>query len=155
MIVIIDSGVLGILANPNKSKEVSNAQEWLYSLLLKGIYVCSSEICDFEVRRSLILESHKKPNLNSIQNLDKLREIIDFLPITSELLRTASNFWASARIQGIPTADNKSLDIDIIICSHWQELQKEFPGRYIVIATTNVKHLSRFAEAQTWRNIRL
>jgi len=39
------------------------------------------------------------------------------------------------------------------ICSHWQKLKKEFPGRYIVIATTNVKHLSRFAEAKNWVDI--
>ena len=90
MIVFIDSGVLGILANPNKMNEVSDTQEWLYKLLSQGVYVCSSEICDFEVRRSLILESQKKPNLNSIQNLDQLREIVTFLPVTSKLLRTAS-----------------------------------------------------------------
>ena len=155
MIVFIDSGVLGILANPNKLAEVSDCQEWLYRLLSQGVYVCSSQICDFEVRRSLILESQKKANLNSIQNLDQLSEIIYFLPVTAELLRKASILWASARSQGMPTADNKSLDIDIIICSHWQELKEEFPGRYIVIATTNVKHLSRFTEANTWRNIQL
>jgi hypothetical protein len=39
------------------------------------------------------------------------------------------------------------------ICTHWQKLKKEFPGRYIVIATTNVKHLSRFAEAKNWVDI--
>ena len=155
MIVFIDSGVLGILANPNRIGEISDTQEWLYRLLSQGVYVCSSEICDFEVRRSLILESQKKPYLNSIKNLDQLREIISFLPVTSELLKKASVLWASARSQGIPTADNKSLDIDIIICSHWQMLKEEFPGRYIVIATTNVKHLSRFTEANSWRNIQL
>lgn len=155
MIVFIDSGVLGILANPSKLNEVSECQEWLYRLLSQGVYVCSSEICDFEVRRSLILESQKKPRLNSIQNLDQLREIISFLPVTSELLKKAAVLWSYARSQGIPTADNKSLDIDIIICSHWQELKEEFTGRYVVIATTNVKHLSRFAEAQTWKNIKL
>lgn len=152
MIVFIDSSVLGILSNPNRLSEVMDCCEWLYRLLSRGVYVCSSEICDFEVRRSLILEFQKKPHLNSIQKLDELREIISFLPITSELLKTASSLWASARNQGIPTADNKSLDIDIIICSHWQILQEEFPGRYVVIATTNVKHLSRFAEAKSWRD---
>ena len=153
MIVFIDSGVLGILANPNSVGEVRDCQEWLYKLLSRGIYVCSSEICDFEVRRSLILELQKKPHLNSIQNLDQLQEIISFLPITSQLLRKASEIWASARHQGIPTASSKSLDIDIIICSHWQQLKEEFPGCYVVIATTNVKHLGRFAEAKTWQSI--
>ena len=153
MIVFIDSSVLGIIANPNKIGEPNKCREWLYKLLSQGVYICSSEICDFEIRRNLILEYQKKPHLNSIHNLDKLQEIISFLPIDWELLKEASTLWASARSQGIPTADNKSLDIDIIICSHWQKLKEEFPGRYIVIATTNVKHLSRFAEAKNWVDI--
>jgi hypothetical protein len=153
MIVFIDSSVLGILANPNRIGEASDCREWLYKLLSRSAYVCSSQICDFEVRRSMLLESHHKPHLNSIPNLDNLQEIISFLPITSELLKKASSLWADARSQGIPTADNKSLDIDIIICSHWQMLKEEFPARYVVIATTNVKHLSRFSEAKTWRDI--
>jgi predicted nucleic acid-binding protein len=153
MIVFIDSGVLGILANPRKTGEVSDCEEWLYRLIARGIYVCSSELCDYEIRRSLILTYQKQPQLTGIQNLDELREIITFLPITTELLKKASVLWATARSQGMPTADNKSLDIDMIICSHWQMLQAEFPGRYIAIATTNVKHLSRFTEAKNWRYI--
>ncbi|YAF97653.1 MAG: type II toxin-antitoxin system VapC family toxin [Nodularia sp. CChRGM 3473] len=153
MIVLIDSGVLGILVNPNKVGETSDCEQWLYSLLSQGVYICSSDLCDYEVRRSLILETKHKPHLQSLENLNDLREIIDFLPVSSSLLIQASSLWASARSQGIPTADNKSLDIDIIICSQWQELKQEFPGRYVVIATTNVKHLSRFAEAHTWRNV--
>ena len=30
---------------------------------------------------------------------------------------------------------------------------EEYPGRYIVIATTNVGHLSRFSEAKEWQDI--
>ena len=65
----------------------------------------------------------------------------------------AANLWAEARIQGIPTADDKSLDADIIICAQYKLLKQEYPGRYIVIATTNVKHLNRFTEAQKWQEI--
>jgi hypothetical protein len=153
MIVFIDSGVLGLLGNPNKSGEAYDCEQWLYSLLSQGVYICSSEICDFEVRRSLVLASQKNTEINSIQNLDELREIIDFLPISSALLKQAAYLWASARSQGIPTADDKSLDADMIICTQWQMLKAEFPGRYIVIATTNVKHLSRFSESKVWRDI--
>jgi len=28
-----------------------------------------------------------------------------------------------------------------------------YPGQYIVLATTNVKHLQRFIEAQEWEDI--
>lgn len=127
--------------------------EWLFSLLRKGIFVVSSDICDYEVRRSLILESWKKPNINSIASLDELQNLITFLPLTSKIIKKAANLWAEARIQGIPTADNQSLDVDIIICAHYQLLKQEYPGRYVVIATTNVKHLSRFTEAKVWREL--
>ncbi len=53
----------------------------------------------------------------------------------------------------MPTADDMSLDADVIICAQYQLLAEEYPGRYVVIATTNVKHLSRFTEAKEWPNI--
>jgi hypothetical protein len=155
MIVFIDSGILGILANPNKKGEVNDCEQWLYKLLSQGVYICSSDLCDYEVRRNLILETNKKPHLNSIKNLEELKELITFLPVSPSLLIQAASLWAEARVRGMPTADNKTLDVDIIICSQWQMLKEEFPSRYIVIATTNVKHLSRFAEALSWREIRL
>jgi hypothetical protein len=153
MIVFIDSGVLGLLANPNNLDEAVECENWLYTMLSRGINVYSSDLCDYEVRRSLVLASQKKSSLNGIPKLNGLREIIFFLPITYPLLIKASSLWAQARSKGIPTANDSSLDVDIIICCHWQMLQEESPGRYAVIATTNVKHLSRFAEAQLWRNI--
>ncbi|MGK7874367.1 MAG: type II toxin-antitoxin system VapC family toxin [Xenococcaceae cyanobacterium] len=154
MIVFLDSGVLGILANPNKIGEANDCEQWLLGLLSKGVSMLTSDICDYEVRRSLILESKRKPNINSLESLDELLQIITFLPLTSDLIREAASLWAEARSQGMPTADDKSLDVDVIICAQWKLLTEEFPGRYIVIATTNVKHLSRFAEAQEWRNIK-
>ena len=154
MIVFLDSGVLGILANPNKIGEASDCEQWLLSLLSKGVSILTSDICDYEVRRSLILESKKKPNINSLESLDELQEIITFFPLTSDLMREAAFLWAEAHFQGIPTASEKNIDVDIIICAGWKLLTEEFPGRYIVIATTNVEHLSRFAEAQEWGNIK-
>lgn len=153
MIVLIDSGVLGKLCNPNSSLEVEAARERLYTLLAKGIYVISSQICDYEVRRSLILNSMRGLSSEGINNLNKLSEFIDFLPINEDVFKEAAKLWAEARIQGTPTADDKSLDADIIICAQYKILEQEYPGRYIVIATTNVKHLSRFTEAKEWQEI--
>jgi hypothetical protein len=69
-------------------------------------------------------------------------------------MKKAASIWAEARIKGTPTADDIILDADVIICAHYQLLEREYPGRYIVIATTNVRHLSRFSEAKKWREIR-
>ena len=153
MIVFIDSGILGKLSNPNRTEETIAVNNWLFSLLGKGVYVVSSHICDYEVRRSLILESLRKPNIDSIQELDDLDNYLTFLPLTNEVMKEAAGIWAEARIQGMPTADEKSLDADVIICAQYKLLEKEYPGRYIVIATTNVDHLSRFAEAKEWNDI--
>ena len=153
MIVFIDSGILGKLCNPNRTEETIAVNNWLFSLLGKGVYVVSSHICDYEVRRSLILESLRKTNVDSIQELDDLDNYLTFLPLTDEVMKEAANIWAEARIQGMPTADEKSLDADVIICAQYKLLELEYPGRYIVIATTNVDHLSRFAEAKEWNDI--
>ncbi len=153
MIVFIDTGILGLLANPNKKGEAAEVEQWLLSLLSRGVLVLTSHICDYEVRRNLILESLRKPNINSVASLDEIKNLITFLPISNKVMIEAANLWAQARIQAIPTADDKSLDADIIICAQYKILEQEYPGRYIVIATTNVKHLSRFTEAKKWQEI--
>lgn len=153
MIIFIDSGVLGLLSNPNKKGKPIECQNWLFSLLSKGIYVVSSDICDYEVRRNLLLESQRKPGINSVNQLDELKELIDFLPVETEVLYTAAQIWAKARIQGQQTTNDYSLDADMIISAHWQLLSNQYPGRYVAIATTNVKHLSIFTEALNWESI--
>jgi len=80
MIVFIDSGILGKLSNPNRTEETIAVNNWLFSLLGKGVYVVSSHVCDYEVRRSLILESLRKTNVDSIQELDDLDNYLTFLP---------------------------------------------------------------------------
>jgi predicted nucleic acid-binding protein len=153
MIVFLDSSVLGKLCNPNSSPETIAVNDWMYSLLAKGVVVATSHICDYEIRRSLILNSIKSISSEGIDNLDELSEIISFLSVSETVLKKAAQIWAEARNQGIPTADEKSLDADVIICAQWQLLTEEYPGRYVVIATTNVKHLSRFTQAKKWQDI--
>ena len=47
------------------------------------------------------------------------------------------------------------IDIDVIILAHWYLLRKEYPSRYLVIATTNIRHFEGFAEALNWEDINL
>ncbi len=150
MIVFIDSGVLGLLSSPNDKLEVQQCQEWLYSLLSKGVYVVSSDLCDYEVRRSLLLDSMRRTSNQSIENLNNLDNLIDFLPITKSVMQQAAQLWAISRSIGMPTANPKNIDADVIIAAQCQLMQAENPGQNLVVATTNVKHLSRFVNAQKW-----
>ena len=92
----IDSGVLGKLCNPNSSAEVDAVRDWLYSLLAKGIFVVSSDICDYEVRKSLVLESLRRPKTNSLEDLNDLQDLITFLPLTTKAMKQAARIWAEA-----------------------------------------------------------
>ena len=153
MIVFIDSSILGKICNPNTSTEIVDIQRWLFKLLGRGVRVVSSDICDYEIRRSLLLEQRRNSEIQGIEKLDESKDLIEFLPVTDEILLVAAELWADARILGQPTADDLSLDADLIICATWRLLTAAEPGRYNVIATTNVKHLSRFAIAEKWQDI--
>jgi predicted nucleic acid-binding protein len=109
MIVFIDTGVLGAISSPHKTGYVDDYQEWFYRLLARGVYVISSDLCDYEVRRGLILDAIGKPKHHGLANLDGLENLIDFLPITKPIMRHAAQIWAISRSQGIPTADKKIL----------------------------------------------
>lgn len=80
-------------------------------------------------------------------------EVIDFLSVTQNVTQIASELWANVRWQSQPTADENNIDVDMIISAHWQLLKSEFPGRYVVVSTTNIRHLQLFTEAQQWREI--
>jgi len=151
VIVILDSGVLYTLISTSKVKEVTDCQDWFYSLLSRSALVVTSAICNYEVKRELI----RRNKVKEINNLNQLKALIDFLPVDEPTLELAAELWAEARNKGMPTADDLSLDADVIICAQYQLLAEEYPGRYVVIATTNVKHLSRFTEAKEWQDIKL
>jgi predicted nucleic acid-binding protein len=73
----------------------------------------------------------------------------EYLPITTAAMRRAAELWAIARQTGQPTAGDNTIDADVILIAQAQTLG--VPG--VVIATTNVGHLSRFTAAELWANI--
>jgi hypothetical protein len=91
MIVFLDTGVLGLVASPNNTGEAKECKEWLYGLLARSVYVVSSDICDYEVRRGLLLASLTNPTVQGIQNLDNLPAVIDFLPLTQMVMKEAAH----------------------------------------------------------------
>ena len=61
----------------------------------------------------------------------------------------AAEYWATTRGAGRPTADEKALDGDVILAAQSAALVQ--PGDELVVATTNVGHLSQFVDARSWR----
>jgi hypothetical protein len=85
-------------------------------------------------------------------HLDRAKSTLGYVPITTEAMLQASLFWAQARHQGQPTAPDLALDADVILAAHAMLLAAQ-EGDTVVIATTNVGHLARFAPAQRWQDI--
>ena len=144
-VVLLDTGPLGLVTNPRRSPQSVACAQWLQALVAHGVRVIVPEISDYEVRREL-LRAKKEPGL---ARLDALATRLEYLPLTTPAIRRAAVFWAQARQQGQPTADDKALDGDVILAAQAMTLGIAD----VVIATTNVGHLSRFAPAALWPDI--
>lgn len=100
------------------------------------------EIADYEVRCQLL----RANKVSGLTRFDALARLLDYLPLTTAAMRQAAVFWAQARQQGQPTANDKALDGDVIPAVQAPTLG----ATDVVIATTNVGHVSRFAPAAFW-----
>ena len=143
--IVLDSGPLGLLSNPRSTAAGQACFDWMKVLVSHSVLVVVPEIADYEVRRELI-RSRKERGL---QRLDSLIASLGYVPITTNAMRRAADFWAQARQTGRPSADAKALDGDVILAAQASTL-----GRAdVVVATTNVKHFSMFCAAALWSDI--
>ena len=143
--VLLDAGPLGLATNPRRSARGVACARWLQGLAGAGRRVIVPEIADYEVRRELLRAGKTK----GIAQLDALARLLEYLPLNTAAMRQAAVFWAQARQQGQPTAGDKTIDGDMILAG--QAMTLGAPD--VVIATTNVGHLSRFAPAELWQNV--
>ena len=142
---MLDSGPLGIVINPKADSPLSQeGKVWLEYLPQKGYIVMLPEIADYEVRRELI----RVGKMAGIERLDQLKSQIPYRPLTTEVMLLAAQLWADARNRGKPTADPHALDGDVILAA--QAILEVNAGNEVVIATTNVGHLSQFVDAREW-----
>ncbi len=157
MIVILDSNILALLVasideklseDEKLAKESYHCTEWFYRLLSKGAYVTSSDLCDYEIRRELIRIKSK-----SVQELDKLRDLIDFHQVTFAVLEKAAELWAEARDMSQSNKVKENIDIDCILAAQWCLLKEEYPARQVIIATKNIKDFQRVTECSIWQEI--
>ena len=144
-VVLLDTSVLGIVTNPKRSPLTVACRQWVESLTSDGVQIIVPEIADYELRRELLRVKKKR----GLAHLEHLISQIKYLPITTSAMRQAAAFWAQARQQGQPTAGDNTIDCDMILAAQAFTLGvTDF-----VIATTNIRHLSRFVPADLWQNI--
>jgi predicted nucleic acid-binding protein len=144
-IVLLDAGPLGLVTNPKLSPASAACTEWLQTLVSRRTRILLPEIADYEVRRELV----RANKTHGIERLDALGNLLEYLPLTTAAMRQAANFWARARQEGQPTAGDKTIDGDMILAGQAVVLGEVD----VIIATTNVGHLGRFAPADLWQNI--
>ena len=144
-VVFLDSGPLGLLSHTRRSPVTIACHRWPASLTAAGVRIIVPEITDYEVRRELLRIRRKA----AIARLDALAQVAEYLPISTTAMRRAAELWALARQQGQPTAKDNTIDADMILAA--QALTLGVPE--VIVATTNVAHLSRFVPANDWQNI--
>jgi len=142
--ILLDTGPLGQIARRRPDPFVVL---WTRQLNAGGARLAIPDICDYELRREFV----RARLMGSLQALDSLAMVFGYLPIDTATMRLAAQLWARVRQQGKPTADPKELDGDVILAAQAQLLIDA--GHDVVVATSNVGHLSRVAPAQLWNTI--
>jgi predicted nucleic acid-binding protein len=148
MIIVLDSGPAGLIVHAKGSEQSRKCGEWLETMLLAGHSVVVPEIVDYKLRRELL----RLRKSVSLRRLDWMAETLLYLPITTAAMRRAAEYWAIARQRGQPTAGDRTIDSDMILVAQ-TELVNAARREETVIATTNVRHLNRFTQAQLWEHI--
>ena len=146
-LVFLDTGTLGMIANPRGTPRAVQCQQWARNLLVAGVRVFVPEICDYEERRKLIHAG----STSGLARLDRLKIGFDYAPITTDVMLKAAEFWAATRRAGLPTAPPDSLDGDVILAA--QVILSAGVGDIATVATDNVGHMARFVDAQPWEAI--
>jgi predicted nucleic acid-binding protein len=144
-VILLDTGPLGMISHPRPNRAIV---EWVRDLLQSGAEILIPEIADYEVRRELLRARKAK----GVKRLDELKVTMGYVPLTTEAMLQAAEFWAQARRRGQPTAKDAAPDGDAILAG--QAATLDTGTGELVIATTNTKHLSRFARAEIWDQIR-
>jgi predicted nucleic acid-binding protein len=145
LIILLDTGPLGLVTNPKRSEQSLACTQWLQRLIDAQARIIIPEITDYELRRELI----RANKLRGLARLDALADSLEYLPLTTKAMRQAAILWAQARQQGQPTAGDATIDGDVILAAQAISLESE----NCVIATTNVGHLARYCAAELWMNI--
>lgn len=146
MRLLLDTTVLSRLCYPFR-EENQPLLRWFVDASSADNLVCLPEIADYETRRGLLhlaLRSGRSTT-RSLHHLDRLGDLLTYLPLTTSTMQRAAGLWADARFRGIPTGP--SLDADVILAAQALEISDA------AVVTDNVRHLARFAPSYRWQDL--
>lgn len=148
-VIILDTGPLGVATKRRGVPDAEACRQWIASGIRNGARFHVPALAYYEVCREL----ERIRNFAGIARLDAFCNAVPgrYLPVTDTALRRGCRLWAQARNAGTATADPKELDCDVLISA--QALDLVVPAPDLIIATTNVGHLSQFVTADLWTNI--
>jgi toxin FitB len=156
-LILLDTGVLGLLTVHKPSVESTACDEWLADIQTAGVASQIPPICYYEARREwerLTLRDRTADPvrcqnwLASLRRLEKLARRVGFSPIDVRTMFVAAQLWAEARHFGYQTASEDSLDSDVILAATAKRAARG--GRDVHVITTNVTDLSRYVPACRW-----
>ena len=137
---LLDTKALGALCHPRREMHAAIGR-WLAGVLegpSSETRVFVPEIADYELRRKLLhLIGKRQASVVSLERLDALAAQLDYLPLSTPVMRHAAELWSRARLMGTPTAPNEHLDGDVILAA--QALAVDG-----TVITDNVGHLGLF-----------
>ena len=148
MRIVLDSGIISALVHSKPSVRKPLAERLkLFQLASPQNVTFLPEIIDYEVRRKLLhLLIHQQTTPKSIERLDRLPDVMVFVPVDRETFQEAARLWADVRSRGKPTAPPAALDVDVILAAQARQV-----GGTVV--TTNRKHLDRYVPTIDWTEI--
>lgn len=128
---------------------LDQCQQWIKDCIAAQHYVVAPAICYYEALREL-------ERLGAVSQIARLRAFCHAIPdrylsLTDAHLDLAAQLWGQARNAGMPTAGLEALDADVLLAA--QAILLSRAGMNVVVATTNVGHLSQFVAADLWTNI--
>ncbi len=88
-----------------------------------------------------------------MQELDKLRNVIEFQKVSFILLEKAADLWAELRATGQPNKVKENIDIDCILSAQWSLLKEKYPSRRVIIASKNIKDFQNITDCALWQDI--
>jgi hypothetical protein len=156
-LILLDSGVIGLLTSHKPSLESGACIHWFGRALRSGVTAIIPLICYYEIRREwerLILRDRQSDPvrcegwIDSLGRLERLSRRFGPRSIDTKLMITASRLWGEARLRGLPTASNDALDADVILAATARQAARG--GRDVWVISTNLIHLSRFVPTCRW-----